>query len=111
MTQKYEKSSEVPSYVIADRLYALALAITEGRDAVAREFTMRVPAELDRDADVVLAEAAHRLRRQDVNVTYLDNVLTANKCYREALTAIANSYPTTDEGETLASMAREALEP
>lgn len=29
--------------------------------------------------------------------------------FREALTAIATSYPVTDEGETLAAMAKEAL--
>ena len=40
------------------RLRELSHAVTQGREAVASEFTMRVPAEPKRDADLVLSTAA-----------------------------------------------------
>lgn len=60
MSQKYKQSKDVPNEVIIERLRELAKAVTK-RDSLEREFTMRVPAELDRDADLVLSEAAKRL--------------------------------------------------
>lgn len=62
MSTKYNLSDEIPSEVICARLEELSKAVSEGREAVAREFTMRVPAECDRDADLVLATAAKRIR-------------------------------------------------
>ena len=62
MSNQYKDESEVPTDVICDRLEELSEAVTKGRDAVSREFTMRVPAEMDRDADLVLSIAAKRLR-------------------------------------------------
>ena len=43
------------------RLRELAQAVTYGREAINREFTMRVPADEDRDADCVLTWAADAL--------------------------------------------------
>ena len=43
------------------RLNELAHAVTQGRGAIDREFTMRVPVEHDRDADMVLSRAAREL--------------------------------------------------
>ncbi len=43
------------------RLRELSTAVTQGREAVMREFTMRIPAEPARDADLVLSDAADRL--------------------------------------------------
>lgn len=63
MSTKYKKSADVPTEVIIKRLEELSNAVTKGRAAVSGEFTMRIPAELDRDADIVLSEAAQRLRR------------------------------------------------
>jgi hypothetical protein len=48
---------------IIARLRELSKAVTTGREAVAREFTMRVPAEPLRDADLVLSTAADELER------------------------------------------------
>jgi hypothetical protein len=48
---------------LVGRLRELADAVTQGRDAVAREFTMRVPAEPERDADLVLSKAADEIER------------------------------------------------
>ncbi|MEM8668755.1 MAG: hypothetical protein AAGG48_14640 [Planctomycetota bacterium] len=47
---------------LAGRLSELSDAVTKGKPAIDREFTMRVPAEPNRDADLVLAEAAKRLK-------------------------------------------------
>lgn len=62
MSNRYKHGDRVPSDVLCNRLNELADAVTEGQQAVAREFTMRIPAEFDRDADLVMAEAASRLR-------------------------------------------------
>jgi hypothetical protein len=59
-------SSEVPEGPherLVGRLRELAHAVTQGREAVAREFTMRVPAEPERDADLVLSTAADEIER------------------------------------------------
>ena len=37
--------------ILIERLRELGKAVTKGRAAVLREFTMRIPAEPDRDAD------------------------------------------------------------
>jgi hypothetical protein len=62
MSTKYKHGDRVPSEILAARLDELSMAVTQGRDAIAREFTMRVQAELDRDADLVLCQAARRIR-------------------------------------------------
>lgn len=65
MTTIYKNSSDVPDSVLADRLDQLSDAVVarmKGNEEVfSNEFTCRIPAELDRDADLVLAEAAKRL--------------------------------------------------
>lgn len=61
MSRTFKESADIPTENIAARLKELAHAVTQGRDAVSREFTMRIPAELDHDADLVLSEAARRL--------------------------------------------------
>lgn len=61
MSTQYRKSSEVPTEILAKRLSELADAVTKGPDSVRCEFTMRVPAELDHDADLVLSGASMRL--------------------------------------------------
>lgn len=61
MSTKYKHGETVPADVLVARLRELSKAVTEGREAVLREFTMRVPAELDRDADLVLSSAADRI--------------------------------------------------
>lgn len=61
MSTQYKSSKEVPTAALIARLKELANAVTKGRESVGREFTMRVPAECDRDADIVMSEAARRL--------------------------------------------------
>lgn len=62
MSNKYKHGDRVPSNVLCNRLDELAEFVTKGPDAVRREFTMRVPAELDRDADLVISEASRRIK-------------------------------------------------
>jgi len=59
----------VPSETICKRLDELAHAITMGSESVEREFTMRIPAELDRDADLVISEAARRIRELEAQLS------------------------------------------
>ena len=49
---------------VVERIRELVHAITQGRESLLREFTMRVPAEPKRDADLVLSAAAHLLERE-----------------------------------------------
>ena len=77
MSTKYEHPKEVPLQVIAARLNELATAITKGRDSQEREFTMRIPAECDRDADIVINEAANRIGALQARVAELESSLTA----------------------------------
>ena len=62
MSTKYKNSKDIPTEVLCKRLEALSDAVTKGH-AGRGEFTMSMPAQLDRDADLVLSEAANRLRR------------------------------------------------
>ena len=61
MTKNYKPGDHIPSVELSRRLSELSKAVTQGPEAVRREFTMRVPAELDRDADLVLSEASRRI--------------------------------------------------
>ena len=49
---------------VVERIRELVHAITQGRESLLREFTMRVPAEPKRDADLVLSVAADLLERE-----------------------------------------------
>ena len=62
MSIKYNKPEDVPNAVLCERLNALSDAVTRGKEAISDEFTRRIPAEVDRDADIVLAEAARRIK-------------------------------------------------
>lgn len=62
MSKKYKDGSDVPNVVLADRLKELSSVVSNNRDRMESEFTMRIPAEVDRDADLVLMEASRRLR-------------------------------------------------
>lgn len=74
MSTKYRNSSDVPTTTIVNRLNELSDAITGGSESMNGEFTMRVPAECDRDADLVLAEAARRLEQAEAEVQRVRNL-------------------------------------
>ena len=58
MSTKYKDPKEVPTTVLVARLKELADAVASGNFS---ELRMRIPAEVDRDADIVLTEVANRL--------------------------------------------------
>ena len=62
MSTKYSSTNEVPNEVLCKRLDELSTAITQGKESFSNEFTMRIPAECDRDADLVLSEASKRIK-------------------------------------------------
>lgn len=62
MSRKYSQSKDVPLDIILDRVDELASACTS-RVAFDGQFTMRIPAEVDRDADLVLNEVVLRCRK------------------------------------------------
>lgn len=61
MSTQYQSGKDVPTEVLAARLNELADVVARKRDRIGDEFTMRIPAECDRDADLVMSEAARRL--------------------------------------------------
>jgi hypothetical protein len=61
MSTQYQSGKDVPTEVLAARLNELAHVVAQKRDRIGDEFTMRIPAECDRDADLVMSEAAVRL--------------------------------------------------
>jgi hypothetical protein len=88
------------------RLKALSTAVAEQKWS---EFTMRVPAEPSRDADIVLQRSAMALERLDVVEQQLANREKQNVMLRNALEyAWKQSYET--NGITGARMANEALD-
>lgn len=67
MSTQYEKYEGVPTEVLCNRVRELVNLITNG-EVKHNEFTMRIPVELDRDADVVLSELVRRLNEaEEVN--------------------------------------------
>ena len=75
MSTKYKHPKEVPLQVIVARLRELATVITKGRDSQEREFTMSIPAECDRDADIVINEAANRIGALQSQVAELESMV------------------------------------
>ena len=71
MSTNYNHNDRVPSETICTRLDELAHAVTLGHEAVTREFTMRIPAELDHDADIVLSEASRRINELEARLSAL----------------------------------------
>ena len=74
MSTKYKNSKDVPMEVLLERLDELADAVTGGKVSRDREFTMRIPAECDRDADLVISEAMNRIKALQHRVRYLEAV-------------------------------------
>lgn len=75
MTTYYKKSSDVPSKILCDRLTVLASAVTDGPVAISREFGMRIPCEVDYDADMILAEAGERIKELELKLIKASDVL------------------------------------
>jgi len=63
MSNKYKNSEDVPTEMLVNRLKELVNALVDRPSSKtwSSEFTMRIPAELDRDADLVMSELGRRL--------------------------------------------------
>lgn len=75
MSTKYRVGSEVPTEVLCKRLEELSKAVVGGSKTINREFGMRVPAEVDYDADLVLSIAAKRIRMHESQIEALKKLL------------------------------------
>jgi hypothetical protein len=79
MSTKYKHGDVVPTEVLAKRLDELSDAVVSrmNRDNATfeREFTCRIPAELDRDADLVFSEASKRLIELEKRIAELEEEL------------------------------------
>jgi hypothetical protein len=62
MSTRYKRSCDVPTETLILRLEELAHIIAIPGKDIRSEFSMRIPAEVDRDADLVMVEAARRLQ-------------------------------------------------
>jgi len=87
MSTKYKISAEVPTAALAKRLDELSDVVGQPGEERDRELTQRIPAELDRDADLVLCEAAQRLVKLETE----RDALAAHVCQ---LTSIAEKVCT-----------------
>jgi hypothetical protein len=58
MSNQYKEPKEVPIDILCNRLNELAKHCSNGNLS---EFYMRIPAEFDRDADIVLSESSNRI--------------------------------------------------
>lgn len=65
MSNQYKHGDHVPTDVLVKRLRELVEVITKRRVDLKYEFSMSIPAQLDRDADLVLSEVADRLETFD----------------------------------------------
>ena len=71
MSRKYKHEDKVPSEALCTRLDQLSTAVTKGRESILREFVMRIPAEMDHDADIVLSLASQRIAALEQQVAEL----------------------------------------
>jgi len=62
MSRKYKNPSEVPTEEICKRLDEIVESICQGNESILKTFTMRIPAEVDYDPDIVISEASERLQ-------------------------------------------------
>jgi len=88
MSTKYKSSKDVPLNVITARLEELVDAIIRPGEFNDNEFTMRIPAECDRDADLVISEAGRRLNAIQAQVSKLE---LEEEGAKEAFAVVADS--------------------
>ncbi len=67
MSTKYKDGDHVPTEVLCNRIEEIVKHITDPglRPYLLNQFDMRIPAELDRDADLVLSTVARRLQETE----------------------------------------------
>jgi len=100
MSTKYGATDRVPTEVLAARLDELSIAVTQGKEAVSREFTMRIPAEMDRDADLVLSAAAKRLLELEQKMKECESSKGNAEANRRLYKALEDCQSFLKDGET-----------
>ncbi len=71
MSTKYKNFEEVPTEILSSRLIVLSDIVSTQRIKMPSEFVMHIPGEMDRDPDLVLANAAVRLTELQAEVDKL----------------------------------------
>src|SRR5690554_6727830 len=122
MSTKYKHSHEVPTAVLAKRLDELSDVMGYPGKERDRELTQRIPAELDRDADLVLSEAAQRMLKmeaeRDALAAHLEQIREAFLPGNDgtdggrllAIGYVLNQSPTTSLARLKATARAEAME-
>ena len=101
MSRKYKTGLEVPTNVLCGRLKDLAAAIA---DNDFQDFSMRIPAEVDRDADLVISEAARRLKELEQDNEHmallLSGIAAGNDTRKDAAAYCLNQIKRLEKSET-----------
>jgi hypothetical protein len=74
MSNQYKDPKEVPIDILCNRLNELAKHCSNGNLS---EFYMRIPAECDRDADIVLSESSNRIKAMQAKLNDKDKEIAA----------------------------------
>jgi hypothetical protein len=82
MSNLYKNPKDIPIELIKSRLNELAHCVADGKLS---EFTMRIPAECDRDADIVLSEAANRIETMQAKLDAQAAELAALRGFAESV--------------------------
>lgn len=115
MSTMYKRGDQVPTEVLAKRLDELADAVGKKGEERDRALTRRIPAELDRDADLVLSEASTRLMALEgkcdalaAHARHLSDIAeklgTASPEYLAHLAAVANFVLLSPPGVSLSRL-------
>lgn len=75
MSAKYKDGDTIPTKVLVGRLKELVEVITKRPEDMKFEFSMRIPAERDRDADLVISEAARRLKSLEARLAEMKKAI------------------------------------
>jgi hypothetical protein len=98
MSSKYKDGDVIPTEVLCERVKELIRLIMSG-EVRHPDFTMRVPAELDRDADLVLHAIVERIEQLEQHLSAVQSNyrrvgrywLKVPKAQRDAISAKVNA--------------------
>lgn len=80
MSNKYKHGDKVPDEVLYERMNQLIRSITT-REDFPSDFYMRIPAELDRDADLVMSQMVTNSREKDTRIKELEEELALQESH------------------------------
>ena len=89
MSIKFKDSKDIPTDVLVNRVREIVGAITAPSERrLMTELSMRAPAELDRDADLVLSEVARRLTAFEIEILRLKDQINNMDSVKKGLRCI-----------------------